>query len=292
MAELVTLAAGNARCIICPDVGGSIAAWTIDGQNMLRDADDFNIASAEPLAMASFPLVPYSNRIDGGRFNWRGEDIRVEPNFPPEPHAIHGVGWKNPWQLSEISPTRCILSLSHGADNHWPWSFAATQEIELSSHELKMTLEAVNMSAEPAPLAFGHHPYFEQSGAYLAFGADQVFLSGGDMLPSDPTTPSGIFDFSKGEPVAGRHIDHCYAGWDGVARIVWENRPFGLVITSSMESAVVYIPDGEDYFCFEPVPHINNALNRPPDGAAMPVIDPGRTYRSTIVMTAGAADTI
>ena len=48
---------------------------------------------------AGFPLVPYSGRIDHGRFTFQGREYRVPPNFPPEPHAIHGEGWMQAWTV-------------------------------------------------------------------------------------------------------------------------------------------------------------------------------------------------
>ena len=158
--------------------------------------------------------------------------------------------------------------------------------MKLSENKLTMTLEAVNLADQPVPLAFGHHPYFDQSGAFLSFNARQVLMSGQDMLPTYLEVPSGGLDFSKGKRIEGHDIDHCYAGWDGHAQIVWQDRLLGLIITANMEAAVVFIPKNGEAFCFEPVPHVNNALNRPEDHPAMPVVEPGDMYRSSIVMEA------
>jgi aldose 1-epimerase len=292
MPQLLTLKVGTAECVLCPDVGGSIVSWRVDGQDMLRRAGEAAIASGDPLQFASFPLVPFSNRIAHGRFDWEGETRQIEPNFAPEPHAIHGVGWKTPWDISDFSETHCVLNFGHKADSRWHWPFSATQTIKLSENAIEIVSEAVNLCDMPTPLAFGHHPYFDQQGAYLAFGAERVFLSGTDGLPTHAEVPSGAFDFAKGEPVEGNEVDHCYSGWSGEARVIWQGRPLGLVITSDMPAAVVYIPNGGDAFCFEPVPHINNALNRPDDVPAVPVIPPGSSYRSVINMHAMPAEQV
>jgi galactose mutarotase-like enzyme len=70
--------------------------------------------------------------------------------------------------------------------------------------------------------------------------------------------------------------------WDGRARIAWEGRPLELLITSDLPAAVVYIPKGEDRFCFEPVPHCNNALNREDADPPMPVVAPGEEFTAVI----------
>jgi aldose 1-epimerase len=111
-----------------------------------------------------------------------------------------------------------------------------------------------------------------------------VLMNGQDALPIDAVVPTGHFDFANVVTVAGRDIDHCYAEWDGEAEIRWEDRPLALHIRSDMKAAVVYIPVGGSAFCFEPVPHVNNALNRPDLSPAMPVIQPGASFSSSIVL--------
>jgi aldose 1-epimerase len=289
MPPLVTLSYGPAECTLCPDAGGSLASWRISGQDMLRRTPESALAAADPLDFASFPLVPFSNRIAYGQFDWQEQKIAIDPDFPPEPHAIHGVGWKSPWSVSERSTTHCVLELSFHGDSRWQWPFRARQTIILSKNRLDIGLEAINLSNEAAPLAFGHHPYFDRQDAYLAFGADSVFLAGDNGLPAEKCTPCGALDFTHGERVEGRIVDNCYGGWNGEARIIWTDRPLGLVITADMPAAVVYIPKDGNAFCFEPVPHINNALNRPDDVPSMPVIEPGGSYHSAIAMHAVAA---
>ena len=48
---------------------------------------------------ASFPLVPYVNRIRGGRFTFRGREVRLAPNMAGDPSPLHGQGWLSPWQV-------------------------------------------------------------------------------------------------------------------------------------------------------------------------------------------------
>ena len=69
-----------------------------------------------------------------------------------------------------------------------------------------------------------------------------------------------------------------------MAIIAWPDEPQALGITASRElsSAVGYIRRELDAFCFEPVPHINNALNRIDPESAMPVIAPGERFEASI----------
>jgi aldose 1-epimerase len=282
--DAFVLVQGESRCDILPGVGGSIGGWTVGGQQMLRTAGAAAIAAANPFGMASFPLVPYSNRIGNGTFEWDGRPVSLLQNFPPEPHAIHGVGFERRWECLACSSDSAHLRLIHRADAAWPWPFEARQRITIAERELTLDLTAVNLAPRPVPLAFGHHPYFPLSGAVLTFRARGVWLSGEDGLPRERVKPTGNFDYSKGAPVERGDLDHCFTGWTGPASIAWPDKPLALEISASwaLPCAVVCIRKETDDFCFEPVPHINNALNLPDWEPAMPIIAPGEAFRATI----------
>jgi aldose 1-epimerase len=284
--ELIRIGEGENVCTACPALGGSIISWSVSGQDMLRCADVDAIASGDPLALASFPLVPFSNRIGDAQFIWEGAQIELTRNFAPEPHAIHGIGWTSAWDIADKGEHYIELSLHHDGDARWPWPFAAVQRYSLTNDTLEMKLSATNLADHPVPLAFGHHPYFDQKGAHLHFSAAHVLMCGDDLLPTHAQAIEGLFDFHRDRSVQGLDIDNCYTGWGGKARIMWADLPLALEIESDLPAAVVYIPAGGDSFCFEPVPHLNNALNRSGDLPAMPVIAPGESFSAQIRLSA------
>jgi aldose 1-epimerase len=286
--RLIKITAGESCATLLPGAGGCIAGWTVNGQPMLRQSNADQIAAGSPLGLSSFPLVPFSNRIGDARFDWQGREIAITPNFTPETHAIHGTGWEDSWQVEALGDDTVTLALDHPGDPSWRWAFSARQCFTVTPSALILTLSARNLAQEAAPLAFGHHPYFDAADASLSFGARYVWMNGDDMRPTEQQRPEGMFDFSTGGSLDGRMIDHCYAGWDGQAQINWAGRKLALHIASTLPAAVVYIPEGEDYFCFEPVPHSNNALNRPDADPPMPVIAPGDMFQATICFTVSA----
>jgi aldose 1-epimerase len=233
--------------------------------------------------MASFPLVPYSNRIGSGQFAWGGRTIGLARNFFPEAHSIHGVGFESAWRVLSQAADEMVLGLTHSPGAGWPWPFEARQRIAIAGGVLTLELSAVNLADRPVPLSFGHHPYFPRDGATLKFEARGVWLVGDDLLPSLLVKPFGKFDYSEVTPVSRGDIDHCYTGWDGRAWLAWRDEPLALEITASdrLSNAVVCIRSDVDGFCFEPVPHANDALNRLKD-SPMPVIEPGGRFEATI----------
>lgn len=279
---MITLRAGEATCRIAPGIGGSIASWTIAGQPMLRSTPAPPARDAR--AHAAFPLVPYSNRIAKGAFVWNGVAHRLTPNLPPEPHAIHGVGFQRAWSVPLATPSRAVLRLVHTPDADWPFGFEAHQTITLTDTALQLDLTVQNAGGIPAPFGFGHHPYFDTDGAALRFTASLFWPNDADTLPLSSVPVTGSIDFTRGQRVSEHAIDNCYTGWDGRAGIIWAGRPLALEITASpnLPALVVYIPPGGEAFCAEPAPNLTNSLNRHPDGPALPILAPGETFSAWI----------
>jgi aldose 1-epimerase len=172
------------------------------------------------------------------------------------------------------------LRLDFGGDENWPWPFLAEQEIEIGDESLLLKLSVTNLADETVPLSFGHHPYFDAKGAMLQFSAKHFYPNAEDDLPADPELPAGPADFSKPRPVLGAKIDNVYDGWDGFARIEWQDRLHALEISTSLSHAVLYTPVDADFFCFEPLPHLTNALNRV--DCDVPVVGPGECTATQI----------
>lgn len=173
-----------------------------------------------------------------------------------------------------------MLFLSHPGDHDWPWPFEAEQHIFIGQNWLELRLIAKNTHSAAVPLAFGIHPYFNSKNASLRFEAADFYPSGADNLPLEGHQIGAGNQFEHGRAVSEVDVDNLYGRWLGIARIDWEGERLALEITSDLPHAVVYTPVETDFFCFEPVPHINNAINRS-DGD-MPVIEPDENFVATI----------
>ena len=180
------------------------------------------------------------------------------------------------------------MRISYDGDGNWPFAFDAEQRITLFDDALWIDMAVTNRAGRAAPIAFSHHPYFDAAGAALRFAADTVWINRADMIPECGEVPMGQFDFASGAPVAGRAVDNCYTGWDGTALISWIDRPHMLAISASrsLPATVVYCPLGGDFFCFEPVAHLTNAINIGDCPAPMPFVAPGERFTASIRMQA------
>lgn len=280
MREIVEISSGESRCGIAPNLGGSLAFWTVDGQQMLRPLGPVR----SPIHSASFPLVPYSNRIAEGIFRFDGKQYHLTAHKLADPHALHGVGWERIWDIEDQYPESLTLVLKHEGDRDWPFAFEARQNIRVEPEGLEINLKAWNKEEFPTPLAIGHHPYFDSQNAQLHFVAKFLFSAAADGIPTDRIAITSGMSFAKGRKVESCEFDNIFSNWSGEAEIHWEDRAYNLRITSDLPHAVVYTPENADFFCFEPVPHINNALNRM-DGD-MPLVGVGKSFSARIRFSA------
>jgi galactose mutarotase-like enzyme len=161
-AELISISDHVATVEIAAAAGGALASyrWRQNGSvvDWLRPADAAAISRRDAGAMACFPLVPYSNRVRGGRFAFADRTIEL-PTGPDDPHHEHGHGWRRPWTVVWHEAGAVVLRYLHAADS-WPWSYEAEQAISLLDGRLCMTISLRNLSEAPMPAGFGLHPYF------------------------------------------------------------------------------------------------------------------------------------
>ncbi|WP_077034736.1 aldose 1-epimerase [Pelomonas sp. KK5] len=266
--QAVELRAGEMRLLLRPDLGGSIAGLWQGGREVLAQG---------PRGSACFPLVPYSNRLGDRRFSWRGEDFATAPNFGDSPHSLHGVGWLRAWSVVKADDHSATLRYEHEPDEHWPFAFIAEQRFELHADALAMTLQLTNTDRREQPVGLGWHPYFpRRDRSHLRMTLAQRWEVDERQIPTHAVSIDGI-----DADVATLAWDHCFTGWRGAAQI--EDEVFRLRLTSSLNRAVVFTPPGRDFFCVEPVSHVNDAVHFPdPLARGLVALAPGATLAASM----------
>lgn len=277
----LTLTAGALRLALRPDLGGAIAGlWFSDAHGelpVMRSSEPAELAAAR--AAASYPLVPYSNRVGHRRFKWHGHDFSTAPNFDDNPHSVHGVGWMRPWQVVSASGADAELRYVHTPDAHWPFAFESRQRFELTGNTLTLHLAVTNTDTRPQPVGLGWHPYFpKRTRSHLHAQVSGRWEPDASGLAERRVPQAGIV----GE-VAQLAYDHCFDGWQGVAQL--RDERLLLELASSFSRLVVYTPAEKPYWCVEPVSHVSNAIQMA-DPAAHGLVDlaPGATHEGWMTL--------
>jgi aldose 1-epimerase len=266
--DTLTLVTDQQRLRLAPHLGGSVAAWEWKRENdwlpLLRPWDG---TTRDLYATACFPLVPWSNRITGGGFEFDGKFHSIRPNRTGEAYPIHGDGWLQEWRIGEHGGDHALLELeSHRFDGN-PYDYRAEQRFSLLPDGLAIELAVTHLGDEPLPYGLGLHPYFVRNAATrLRARTDGVWLSGDDPIPVEHSTSfPPTWDYNQPAPLDGPMIDNCFTGWDGKAVIQYPDR--GWTVTMTMADpkgySLMYRPPGFDYFCYEPITQPIDAFHMP-----------------------------
>jgi aldose 1-epimerase len=304
LTDTLELRAGAARLTLAPAIGGAIAAYAWNGAPILRPTPGDALAAGNVRAFASYPLLPFSNRIAGVTLHWNGTAYPLRRFLAGEPHAIHGNGWRRAWEVAEHASARATLALTHSAAgetaSEWPFAYRAWQTFDLAADTLALTLAITNTGDAPFPCGLGWHPFFPRNAkTALGFAAGGVWQTDRTLLPTrlDPVPPE--WNFAPPRPIAATTLDNCFAGWRPPATIAWPDR--GLSATISADAAcnylVVFIPPDRDYLAVEPVTHMTDAFNRAASGqpdTGTRVLAPGETFSCTMRLSVspGADDAV
>ena len=293
---LLTLSDGELQVVLAPEAGGSIAAFTRrwrEGSRLrelhwLRSASATGLAARNPLDMASFPLLPFCNRIRDGRASFAGREIRMPRNHPGDDagHPLHGLAWLLPWQVESATATQAILGLRVEADTAWPWSFSARQRFALDARALSVTIEVRNEDTAPMPVGLGHHPYFpHHPGTRLRSPAQAMWQADADVMPVQLDAGGPVPALREGVELSRLDLDNNFTGWEHCAHIDWPadlhgpRRSLAMHAEAPLDYFVLYCPRGLDSFCAEPVSQCTDWLNLLPrhgrDALGGAVLAPG-----------------
>ena len=296
MTSTIELTAGPTRASIAPEVGGSLAAFEWVDKPIFRPTPSVAIDARDVQRFACFPLVPFSNRIAGGRLHWSGKTYPLTRYLPAVPHAIHGNAWQRAWDLTESAPSSATLELTHDARDaralEWPFPYRARQNVTLAADSLTLRLDIENTGDTAFPFGLGWHPYFPRSDATeLGFHARAMWETDFETLPK-VLVPLNQNDFTTPRAIASTTLDNCFAGWQPPARLSWPERRLAADISAdaACDHLVVYVPGGANFLAVEPVTHMPDAFNRAnhgEPGTGTRALAPGARFSCTMRISVG-----
>jgi aldose 1-epimerase len=281
---MIAIRAADYELVLAPGIGGAIAGFTHQGRPVLRGSD----APNSPLDCGCFPLVPYCNRIRGGRFNFRGITVRLAPNMQGDPSPLHGQGWLGPWLVERQEADFACLFFAH-QPGEWPWAYEARQTFRLGDDGLDAEIECRNLSADPMPCGLGFHPYYPcDSGTRIDTQVEKVWEVDDDVLPTGTAPATGRYAL-EGTPACARGLDNGYGGWGGEMRLTDGNRVRRMA-SPDAGFFQIYSPPQGGLLAAEPVSHANAALNEPearwPE-LGLQVLEPGESMRLRMRLSVG-----
>lgn len=250
MMPALTLACGTNQVQVRPDTGAAIEQFSWRGMDILRPTPPDATTVRQ---MASFPLVPYANRIGSARLPGHAP-LRL--NFLPEPHSLHGFGWQRPWQVSAASANTARLQLIHAKDQDWPFDCVCTLDIMLDMESLHLRLTLRNTDLRDMPAGLGFHPFFPlDADTRLTARWEGMWETENQLPVRHVAVPA-----AAQKALANWQVDHCFTDWNGSAVLDYASHRVVLAAGGQCPNLQCYRPgDGRPFIALEPVSHIPNA---------------------------------
>ena len=308
-ADLIEMKHNGFRLGILPGLGASLThlVWTPPGGspekggiNLMRHASVADMKSGNPSRLASFAMVPFTNRIEAGKIAFRDGNgaahcAQVPVNRPAQNVAIHGFGRFALWSVIDSAPDRIRLGQSFREAGN-PYVYEAEQIFTLQRDHVVCELSVSNRGSMALPFGIGFHPWFDRTpDAVLAFSASYAFRMDTRDMPVEAISASVISGNSAGSlshqfVVAARTpFDTPVSGWGGTATIAWPEWNAALDITASGALRLVHIfsPPEPSVFCVEPVSHLPDVVNRRhlAEHGDMTLLAPGQSMTGCMRLT-------
>jgi aldose 1-epimerase len=243
----------------------------------------------------SWIMVPFANRIPGGRYDFLGSEYAILP-VPPKTRVIHGFGafidYKVISSLSDDSGAEVKFEtkeIREGAYIGYPFSIDIRVSFRLEENKLTINIEAENRDNRPALFAAGWHPYFRTNpdgigNLILTLNAEQIIKTDDQSipLPGDKAYADikefPEYNFNEYIPrekrvIGSKELDNCYAGlkkdFSGFSGCSLYDPSNNLEITMFQKGGVTLVFSGDTLekrkrksVALEPMMAITNAFNR------------------------------
>lgn len=245
--------------------GGSILSGSCRGVPIFRPTATDGLASQRHGAEASFPLVPFGNRLEGNAFTLGGQRHALTRNAADACY-LHGDGWLATWEVVSHGETEACLRYDHNPVAPSPYAYDAVQHVSIDGDRLAIRLSVANRSGLALPMGLGHHPFFPKAaGTRLRAKADRFWTERAGHLPDQSRPIPRNLDFESANPLPRRWLNNAYEDWDGKAVIEWPEHDLCLEIEAGppFRHFMLYMPEDADFFCFEPMTHLPNGHHLP-----------------------------
>ena len=246
--------------------------------------------AGDPFELGLQVLVPWSNRISSGGFNFGGRRHALQSNVEGEPFPIHGNGFSQPWVVVSATAGAVSQRLDSPGPGHFRYRACLTYTLQAGS--LRIDLDLCNTGNEPMPFGLGFHPWFVRSAqTELRARSTGVWRETSQHLPLGiaPVPLPAEWDFDRGAALPQGFINNAFVGWDGHAVVRWRDHGLQLRIEASpvLSTYILYAPGSQaDFFCFEPVSHPVDAFNLPgpPEAHGLVVLTPGESVEASATL--------
>jgi aldose 1-epimerase len=279
-----TITAGEHE-LTAVEVGGGLRRYAHSGADVVAPYAEDEL----PPNGAGSVLMPWPNRLRGGRYTFAGRQYQVPITEVARGNAIHGLARWARWVPVAINPSSVTLGCDIPPQTGWPFEVRAEVTYALHpDHGLTVTAVARNHGDSPAPFGAGFHPYVGLRGhqldeTTLHVPARQRFVTDEAQLPVGPQDVAGTpYDFGKARRLKTLRMDDTFTA-PGPSAVdvrtssggahLWYDAAFGFVQVYTNEEL-----EGGPAIAVEPMTCPANAFNT---GIGLLVLEPSSAWTGT-----------
>ena len=266
-------------------VGATLLTLTHRGQHLIDPVPPDQLDDA----WRGRTLVPWPNRVAGGRYTVDGTAYQLPVNEPETGAALHGLAAFQRWDLEERTShsTRWVLDLP--ASPGYPFQVRCATSYALDADGgLSVTVEGTTTGPVAAPFGASIHPYLTCGGRPL--DECSVVLPGASVLRTDeraiptelvPVTGTEL-DLRRPTELRGQSVDHAFTDLPATWSVeLTHPRSPGVRLDSDAPWVQLYTGEriGRRAAAVEPMTCPPDAFNRDPEGV---LLAPGATRTLTL----------
>lgn len=273
---------GNYRAELT-EVGAGLAGLWRDGSPVTVEIP----ADALPPKSTGAVLLPWPNRIAGGRYRFDGTEQQLPLSEPAKGNASHGlVRWVR-WEPAGQDDSSVTLRHDLVPQTGYPFELHLEIGYSLDAETgLRVDTEVVNTGRTAAPFGAGFHPYLDLGGhdldtAELLVPAAAVLDTDDHQIPTGSRPVAGTaFDFRTIRPIGAVRLDHGFAELTGTTAVLrTEQRAVELRWDAAYRYLQVFTPPfltpGRNAVAIEPMSCPANAFN---SGDGLIRLEPGQRW--------------
>lgn len=232
----VTLRAGNTEATVT-EVGAALRTLRVAQRDVIV-----------PFALDQVPssfhgavLLPWPNRLAGGRYQWDGTEYQLPITEPGRNTALHGLTLWHRWQLHQPDEASVVASIETVPLPGYPFPLHVAISYQLESGGLTISATTTNRGTVDAPYGIGFHPWLHPGlgsldDAVLRLDADGWVSTDADLLPTGETGLPPQADFREPRTLNSSILDDAFtqprwgqdgrswvrlSGTDGLTASVW-----------------------------------------------------------------------
>ena len=281
---------GQEACVV--EVGGGLRTYAVDGLDVL---DGYSVDEMAAGGRGQH-LIPWPNRVAGGKYSFAGEQLQLALSEPGRGNASHGlVRWAN-WTATANDGDRVVMELALHPQPGYPFTLGLAVEYRLAADGLTVETTATNLGDRPCPFGAGAHPYLTV-GTEPVDGATLVVPAATRLVTDDRGIPTGVvpvegtaFDFRTPGPIGDLVLDTAYTDLTGGEAVLSGSRQARLWWDDSYRWLMVFTGDTlapgrrRRSVAIEPMTCAPNAFVT---GEGLIVLEPEESWTGTWGMRAG-----